>query len=207
MAEELDQKRKIASLRREKDYLLMKVGMLEATQKFTLEAKKLEIWFLKQKLDEVVATMKFYSGVFRALEREIIDLKVKLEEQNQLTNKLVKELQAEASELENKLKIHDDDIFQSLIDENKQELDQKRKIASLRREKDFLLMKVGMLEATQKFTLEAKKFEIWFLKQNLDEVDSTVKFYSVVFRALERENIDLKVKVEEQNQLKNKLAK
>ncbi|KAK6794095.1 hypothetical protein RDI58_007548 [Solanum bulbocastanum] len=98
MAEELDQKRKIASLRREKDYLLMKVGMLEATCKFTLEAKKLEVWFLKQKLDEVDNTVKFYSGVFRAMEREVIDLKLKLEEQNQLKNKLVKELQAEVSD-------------------------------------------------------------------------------------------------------------
>uniref|UniRef100_M1DRC5 Uncharacterized protein n=1 Tax=Solanum tuberosum TaxID=4113 RepID=M1DRC5_SOLTU len=120
MAEELDQKRKIASLRREKDYLLMKVGMLEATCKFTLEAKKLEIWFLKQKLDEVDSSVKFKRGVFRALERENIDLKVKLEEKNQLKNKLVKELQAEVSELENMLKIHDDEIAQSLIDENKQ---------------------------------------------------------------------------------------
>uniref|UniRef100_M1DQF3 Gag-pol polyprotein n=1 Tax=Solanum tuberosum TaxID=4113 RepID=M1DQF3_SOLTU len=113
----------------------MKVGMLEATQTFTLEAKKLEIWFLKQKLDEVDDTVKFYSDVFRALERENIDLKVKLEEQNQLKkehhdllytmkNKLVKiqikELQAKVSELENKRKIQDNEISQSLIDENKQ---------------------------------------------------------------------------------------
>uniref|UniRef100_M1DA44 Uncharacterized protein n=1 Tax=Solanum tuberosum TaxID=4113 RepID=M1DA44_SOLTU len=119
MAEELDQMRKIASLRLEKDYILMKFGMSEATQKFTLE-EKIEIWFLKQKLDEVDGTVKFYSGVFRALESENIDLKVKLEKQNQLENKLVKELQAEVSELENKLKIHDDEISQSLIDENKQ---------------------------------------------------------------------------------------
>ncbi|KAH0702292.1 hypothetical protein KY285_016570 [Solanum tuberosum] len=101
MAEELDQKQKIASLRREKDYLSMKVVMLEAACKFTLEAKKLEIWFLKQKLDEVHGTVKFNSDVFRALVRENIDLKVKLEKQNQL-------------------KIHDDDISQSSIDENKQ---------------------------------------------------------------------------------------
>ncbi|KAK4734126.1 hypothetical protein R3W88_008387 [Solanum pinnatisectum] len=77
----------------------MKVGMLEATCKFTLEAEKLEIWFLKQKLDEVDNTVKFYSGVLRAMEREAIDLKLKLEEQNQLKNKLVKELRAEVFEL------------------------------------------------------------------------------------------------------------
>ncbi|KAG5616192.1 hypothetical protein H5410_016016 [Solanum commersonii] len=112
----------------------MKVGMLEATRTFTLEAKKLEIWFLK-KFDEVDGTVKFYSGVFRPLERENIDLKVKLEEQNQLKkehhdlhntmkNKLVKiqikELQAKVSELENKRKIQNNEISQSLIDENKQ---------------------------------------------------------------------------------------
>ncbi|TMW96744.1 hypothetical protein EJD97_006868 [Solanum chilense] len=84
MAEVLDQKQMIDSLRREKNYLLMKIDILEATHKLVLEARKLEIWFLKQKLDEVDNTVKFYSGVLGALERENIDLKLKLEEENQL---------------------------------------------------------------------------------------------------------------------------
>ncbi|TMW83926.1 hypothetical protein EJD97_000456 [Solanum chilense] len=84
MAEELDQRQTIASLRREKDYLLMKIDMLEATHKFVFEVRKLEIWFLKHKLDEVDNTVKFYNGVLGPLERENIDLKLKLEEENQL---------------------------------------------------------------------------------------------------------------------------
>ena len=134
MAEELDQNQKIASVRRKKDMILMKVDMLEATHKVTLEAREMEIGFLRQKLDELDGTVKFYSGVFGAMERESIDLKRKLEEQeqwkrenallytvkNELAKIQIKELQAKVFELENKLKIQDNEISQNLIDENKE---------------------------------------------------------------------------------------
>uniref|UniRef100_A0A3Q7FPY8 Uncharacterized protein n=1 Tax=Solanum lycopersicum TaxID=4081 RepID=A0A3Q7FPY8_SOLLC len=140
MAKDLDQREMIASLRREKDYLLMRIDMLEATHKFVCEARKLEIWFLKHKLDEIDNTVKFYSGVLGVLKRENIDLKLKLEEENQLIkayvllntmgiellkkkNELVKiqieELEAKVAEL--RINGRSRTMrFLSLIDENKQ---------------------------------------------------------------------------------------
>uniref|UniRef100_A0A3Q7FPN9 Uncharacterized protein n=1 Tax=Solanum lycopersicum TaxID=4081 RepID=A0A3Q7FPN9_SOLLC len=105
MAEELDQKKTIASLRHEKDYLLMKIDTLEATHKLVFEARKLEIWFQKQKLDEVDNTVKFYSGVLGEMERENIDLKVNLEEENQLIRAyaLLNRMEIELLKKKNKL--------------------------------------------------------------------------------------------------------
>ncbi|KAK4733615.1 hypothetical protein R3W88_007876 [Solanum pinnatisectum] len=88
MAEELDQNQKIMSLRRERNFLLRKVDMLEAIHKVALEAKEMEIGDLKQKLDQLESTVMFYKGVFDAMERE------------------------------NKLKIQDNAISQKLINEN-----------------------------------------------------------------------------------------
>uniref|UniRef100_K4BJ70 Uncharacterized protein n=1 Tax=Solanum lycopersicum TaxID=4081 RepID=K4BJ70_SOLLC len=127
MAEELDQKQTIASLRHEIDYLLMKIHMSEATHKYAFEARKLKIWFLKQKFEEVDNTVKFYRGEIETLERENEDLKLKLnrmdiellKKKNELVKIQIKELEAKVAELENKRKIQDNEISQSLTDENK----------------------------------------------------------------------------------------
>ena len=56
--------------------LLKNVDMLEATHKVTLEAKNIKSWILKQKVDEMNDTIKFYIGVVGGMERETIDLKL-----------------------------------------------------------------------------------------------------------------------------------
>ncbi|KAK4733621.1 hypothetical protein R3W88_007882 [Solanum pinnatisectum] len=121
MAEELDQNQKIMSLRRERNFLLRKVDMLEAIHKVALEAKEMEIGVLKQKLDQLESTVMFYKGVFDAMERETQALEnengfdvVKIE----LPKIQINELQNKVSKMENKLKIQDNAISQKLINEN-----------------------------------------------------------------------------------------
>uniref|UniRef100_M1DET0 Uncharacterized protein n=1 Tax=Solanum tuberosum TaxID=4113 RepID=M1DET0_SOLTU len=134
MMEELDQNQKIMLLRRERNFLLRKVDMLEAIHKVALEAKEREIGVLKQKLDQLESTIIFYKGVFDATEREVTDLNKKLQEQDnrqwkmkmgllytvkiELAKIQIKELQNKVSEMENKLKIQDNAISQKLINEN-----------------------------------------------------------------------------------------
>ncbi|XP_049367991.1 uncharacterized protein LOC125832839 [Solanum verrucosum] len=134
MTEELDQNQKIMSLRRERNFLLRKVDMLEAIHNVALEAEEMKIGVLKQKLDQLESTVMFYKGVFDATEREVTDLNKKLQEQDNKQWKMkmgllytvkialakiqIKELQNKVFEMENKLKIQDNEISQKLINEN-----------------------------------------------------------------------------------------
>ncbi|XP_015069627.1 uncharacterized protein LOC107014290 [Solanum pennellii] len=86
-----------------------------------------------------------------------------------------------------------------------EELDQNHEIMSLRCERNLLLRKGYMLEAIHKVTLEAKEMEIGVLKQNLDQLDSTVMFYKGVFEAIERKVTQLKQKLHEQDNRQWKL--
>uniref|UniRef100_M1E019 Uncharacterized protein n=1 Tax=Solanum tuberosum TaxID=4113 RepID=M1E019_SOLTU len=125
MAEDLDQNQKIMSLGCEGHLLLRKVDMLEVIHKVALEAEKMEIGVLKQKLDQLDSD---------ATEREVTNLNKKLQEQDNRQWKMkmgllytvksemakiqIKDLQNEVSEMENKLKIQENVISQKLINEN-----------------------------------------------------------------------------------------
>ena len=78
MVEELDQNKKIISLRCERNLLLRKVDMLNAIHKVTLEAKEIEIRVLKLNLDQLDSTVMLYKGVFESTKEEITELNQKL---------------------------------------------------------------------------------------------------------------------------------
>lgn len=110
MTQKFDQNQKIASLRREKHLLLMKVEELEATHTAELEAKEREIRGLKRKLEEKDNTFsqwKREKGLLYTVKDELRKMRVK-------------ELLTKVSELEGKLEIHDNTISQRIIDKNEQ---------------------------------------------------------------------------------------
>ncbi|KAM3309462.1 hypothetical protein P3S67_011206 [Capsicum chacoense] len=134
MADEIDQNQEIVALKHENRSLFVKMKELEAIFNEKLEVKGKTIEKLKQKLEERDGTVRFYSGVFEAMEREAESLKQKLKDVSQWKKKVdllstvknrlakihIKELQSEVSELKNKLEIQGNKIPESVIDENEQ---------------------------------------------------------------------------------------